>query len=269
MLLQRSLEMTLTIAFALVLTGCTGGDSTYTEVSHDESELATDDHGHGSHGPNGGDIVELGNEEFHAEFVVDEAAHRMDVYILGSDAKTAKPIEATEISLGFKHGEAVEEFKLAAAPLEGEPEGQSSKFTLADAEAFGELHEHPEGATLSIAAGEVSLTGTVKHSHDHGDGHDDDHGDGHGGEHGDDDDDHGKHPAGDDDGGGHKHGKGHDDDGDEHGKKGDKADGDKADSDNGPVKPADEPAKAADSTSELAAEKDVKAESAVEDAKKE
>lgn len=263
MLLQRSLEMTLTVAFALVLTGCTGGDSAYTEVGHDEPELATEDHsahGHGSHGPNGGDIVELGNEDFHAEFVVDEAAHRMDVYILGSDAETAKPIEATEISLSFKHGDEVEEFKLAAAPLDGEPEGQSSKFTLADEEAFGELHEHAEGGTLSIAAGEESLTGTVKHSH--GAGHDD----GHGSEHGDDDEGHkhGKHAAGDDDSEGHKHGKGHDDDGDEHGK-----DGDKAHSDDSPAKPAEEPAKDADSTSEPAAEKDAKAEPATEDAKKE
>lgn len=253
MLLQRSLEMTLTVAMALVLTGCAGGDSAYTEVSHDESEMATDDHsghghGHGGHGPNGGDIVELGNEEFHAEFVVDEANHQIDVYILGSDAETAKPIEATEISISFKHGESVEEFKLAAAPLTGELPGQSSRFTLADAEAFAELHEHPEGATLSITVGEESLTGTVKHSHDHGDGHGDHHG-------------HGEHS--DDDGEGHKHGKGHED-GDGHAK-----DGDKAHSDDSPAKPADEPAKAAEPTSEPAAEKDVKAEPAADAAKKE
>ena len=226
MLLRRSFELALTAAFALVLTGCTDSSSEFTEVSHDESEVRHDDHsghGHGAHGPNGGEIVEVGNEEFHAEVVVDEDTHRIDVFVLGSDAKTAKPIDATEISVSFKHGDEVEDFKLAAAALDGEAEGQSSKFTLTSEELFEELHEHSEGATLSFTAGGESLSGTVTHSHDHGDehGHQDSHA--HGDKHDDGDDDahHDDHPAGEKDGEGDKHSK--DDDGDEH--------SDKADSD--------------------------------------
>jgi len=223
MLLRRSIELALTAAFALVLAGCTDSNSEFTEVSHDESEVGHDDHsghGHGAHGPNGGEIVEVGNEEFHAEVVVDEDTHRIDVFVLGSDAKTAKPIDATEISVSFKHGDEVEDFKLAAAALDGEAEGQSSKFTLTSEELFEELHEHSEGATLSFSAGGESLSGAVTHSHDHGDehGHQDSHG------HDDDDDDdaqHDDHPAGDKDGEGHKDGKDHD--GDEHGDKADSA----------------------------------------------
>lgn len=220
MLFRRSFELALTAAFALVLAGCTDSSSEFTEVGHDESEVGHDDHsghGHGAHGPNGGEIVEVGNEEFHAEVVVDEDKHRIDVFILGSDAKTAKPIAASEISISFKHGDEVEEFKLAASALEGEVEGQASKFSITDEELFEELHEHSEGATLSFAAGGESLSGTVKHSHDHGDEHA--HGDGHSGDEHGDDDDHGEHAKDDDDGEGHKHGKGHDKDGDEHGEK--------------------------------------------------
>ena len=224
MLIRRSFELALTAAFALVLAGCTDSNSEFTEVSHDESEVGHDDHsghGHGAHGPNGGEIVEVGNEEFHAEVVVDEETHRIDVFVLGSDARTARPIDATEISLSFKHGDEVEDFKLAAAALDGEPKGQSSKFTLTSDELFEELHEHSEGATLSFTAGGESLSGTVTHSHDHGGEH------GHGehghGEHGDDDAHHDDHPAGDKDGEGHKHGKDHDDDGDKHGDKADSA----------------------------------------------
>jgi hypothetical protein len=245
MLPRRSFELALTAAFALVLAGCTDSNSEFTEVSHDEPEIGHDDHsghGHGDHGPNGGEIVEVGNEEFHAEVVVDEDTHRIDVFVLGSDAKTAKPIDATEISLSFKHGDEVEEFKLTAAALDGEAEGQSSKFTLTSEELFEELHEHSEGATLSFAAGEESLSGTVTHSHEHGDEHA--HGDGD--KHGDGDDDahHDDHPEGDKDGEGHKHGKDHDDDGDEHGDKADAAasrenkgpaDSDAAKSDSGKV----------------------------------
>jgi hypothetical protein len=185
MLFRRSFELAITAAFALILAGCTDSGSEFTEVSHDESEIGHEDHsghGHGAHGPNGGEIVEVGNEEFHAEVVVDEGKHRIDVFILGSDAKTAKPIAASEISISFKHGDVVEDFKLAAAALDGEPEGQSSKFSITDEELFEELHEHSEGATLSFTDGDQTLTGTVKHSHDHEgehghEGHgDDDHG---------------------------------------------------------------------------------------------
>jgi hypothetical protein len=222
MLFRRSFELAMTAAFALILAGCTDSVG-YLEIDSDESEVGHDDHsghGHGAHGPNGGEIVEVGNEEFHAEVVVDESTHRIDVYVLGSDAKTAKPIDATEISLSFKHGDEVEEFKLTAAALDGEPEGQSSKFTITDEELFEELHEHSEGATLSFTAGEESLSGTVTHSHDHGDEHG--HGDhGHGAS--DDDAHHDDHPKDDREGAGQKHG---DDDGNaEHSKdiKGDDA----------------------------------------------
>ena len=214
MLFRRSLELALVAAFAVIVTGCTSGDSEFKEVSNDESEVGHDDHsshGHGVHGPNGGDIVEVGDEEFHAEVVVDEDEHRIDVFILGSDAKTAKPISASEISINFKHGAEVEEFKLTASALEGETDGQASKFTITDEELFEELHEHSEGATLNFSDGDQVLTGTVNHSHDHGHGDDDHDHEGHG-----DDDD--KHAKDDHDGDEHKHGEGHDDDGDEHGK---------------------------------------------------
>jgi len=223
MLFRRSFELAMTAAFALVLAGCSDSGSEFTEVSHDESEIGHEDHsghGHGVHGPNGGEIVEVGNEEFHAEVVVDEDKHRIDVFILGSDAKTAKPIAASEISISFKHGDEVEAFKLAASALEGEAEGQASKFSITDEELFEELHEHSEGATLSFTDGDQALTGTVKHSHAHEDGHGDhgdgDHGDGDEG-HRDDDDGHGEHAKGDHDDEDHKHGEGHDKDGDEHG----------------------------------------------------
>jgi len=218
MLFRRSSALALIAAFAVIVTGCTSGESEFTEISNEESEVGHEDHsghGHGAHGPNGGDIVEVGNEEFHAEVVVDEAEQRIDVFILGSDAKTAKPIAASEISINFKHGDEVEEFKLAASALDGEADGQASKFTITDEELFEELHEHPEGATLKFSDGDQALTGTVIHSHDHGHGGGHGHGDddhGHEG-HGDDDDDHAKDDHDDD---AHKHGEGHDDDGDKH-----------------------------------------------------
>mgnify|MGYP006188166609 CR=1 FL=1 len=70
------------------LSGCaepSGGDQ-FSEVSEDDNEQANEDphagHAHPSHGPHGGDLIELGNEEYHAELVHphghDDDAHHDD-----------------------------------------------------------------------------------------------------------------------------------------------------------------------------------------------
>lgn len=57
------------------LSGCAerAGDAQFSEVSAHDNEQATEDphagHAHPSHGPHGGDLIELGNEEYHAELV--------------------------------------------------------------------------------------------------------------------------------------------------------------------------------------------------------
>lgn len=152
------------LMFAVV--GC-GGDkkSEYKEFSsHDVKTAPADDHGHGQGGPHGGAIVELGDEGFHAEVVLDESKELIAVHVLGGDAKTAKPIEATEIVMSFKHGTEIKEFKLAATKQDGDEEGKASLFKVESEDAMEELHEHGEG-TLTITLGEKKLTGVVKHSH--------------------------------------------------------------------------------------------------------
>lgn len=49
-----------------------------------------------------GDLVELGNEEFHAEVVHGEAGS-VTVYILDSAAKVTVPIDATELTINVSH----------------------------------------------------------------------------------------------------------------------------------------------------------------------
>ncbi len=141
-------------------------DEDYKKFKPSEAKPLVEDHGHGQKGPNGGEIVELGDEDFHAEVVLDEKKGEMSIYILGRDAKTAKPIEATELVLSFKHGDKSEDFKLVATKQEGDAEGQASLFSITDPKLMDELHEHAEdGATLAFAVGEKKLSGVIKHSH--------------------------------------------------------------------------------------------------------
>ncbi len=58
-------------------------------------------HDHPAEGPHHGSLIELGNEEYHAELVHD--AENVTVYILDSSASTATPIEAPELTINLMH----------------------------------------------------------------------------------------------------------------------------------------------------------------------
>ncbi|WLD14380.1 hypothetical protein [Planctellipticum variicoloris] len=124
-----------------------------------------DDHGHGAAGPHGGSLVELGEEEYHAEVVVDEKTHSLVVYLLGKDAKTASPIAATEVTVGLGGDKSA---TLKAAPLEGEGEGKASKFELADEKVVHDLLDagflH---GSLKVQIGEKAYEGHIDAHFDH------------------------------------------------------------------------------------------------------
>jgi hypothetical protein len=65
-----------TLAMAMfILSGCSDSSDTdqFSEVAQSDNEQADQDphagHAHPTHGPHGGDLIELGNEEYHAELV--------------------------------------------------------------------------------------------------------------------------------------------------------------------------------------------------------
>lgn len=133
---MRRISLVAMLAIGLLgAVGCDGGKSDYKKADdlkkapavHDEH--GHDEHGHGEKGPHGGSIVELGEEEFHAEVVLDHDAHALRVFVLGKDAKTAAPTTATEITVAAEGKDAV---TLKAAPQDGDGEGRSSRFELID-----------------------------------------------------------------------------------------------------------------------------------------
>jgi hypothetical protein len=83
------------------------------------------------HGPHNGHLIELGEEEYHAEVVYDAAAKKIVVYILGSDPHKAHPIDQKEIALNLMIDGKPLQTQATAAPQQGEPTGQSSRFELA------------------------------------------------------------------------------------------------------------------------------------------
>lgn len=130
------------LAVSLISLGCDqpGGNFKTAEQLKQERQAAGktdhhDDHDH-SAGPHGGSIVELGDEEYHAEVVVDGKSHTLRVYLFGTDAKTPAPIAAAEVTVTVEDGP---KLSLKAAPQTGDGEGKSSLFELSDETAVGAI----------------------------------------------------------------------------------------------------------------------------------
>lgn len=130
---------------------------------------------HASTGPHQGDLIELGNEEYHGEFVHDEKTEDVTIYILDSSAKNAVPIEMEEVIINLKHDGKPEQHKLVAAPMEGEEKGKSSRFVAkGNHDLSHAIEEMDADARLQVTIAGKSYSGKIEHSHDHAD-HDHDH----------------------------------------------------------------------------------------------
>jgi len=154
------------------LNGCgkgpTGGETAGDEHAHD------DEHAHGVEGPHGGHIIELGTEDHHAELTHDETTHKVGIYLLGSDAKTAAPIEAESVTINVSTDGVPSQYVLPAVPQAGEAGGQSSYFEI-ESEPLcdvvcGESEAKSTQARVSLTIGGkpyVGLIETAPHEHGH------------------------------------------------------------------------------------------------------
>lgn len=133
-------------------------------IAADEKE---EKHDHPDKGPHKGALIELGEEEYHAELVHDDEANTITVYILDSSAKKAVPIDSKQILINVKHGKKVEQFKLASSPDKGDAKGLSSRFTLKDKELCEHLDEENVEARLSLKIKGKSYAAKLAHDHDH------------------------------------------------------------------------------------------------------
>ena len=166
----------------LWLAGCNGAGPDLTSgtaaspvVTDGPPESGThDEHAHPSEGPHHGDLVELGNEDFHAE-VVHGAGGSVSIYILDSAAKAAVPIDAKELTINITHDGNAEQFKLLADRDASDPEGKASHFSLKDEELAKDLDDHDAAAKLVVMIDGKSYSGKIEHDHDADHKHDDGH----------------------------------------------------------------------------------------------
>jgi hypothetical protein len=114
------------------LAGCNGSTetssgpitkpSTPDDAGHDHAD---GHHDHGA-GPHDGTLSDWGGGKYHVEFTVDHDKKESIVYVLDGDENSPFPIQVDTLLLSIEDPEFQVELK--AKPLDGEPEGRSSRF---------------------------------------------------------------------------------------------------------------------------------------------
>ncbi len=152
------------------------GDADHDDhAGHDHGDDA--EHDHPKEGPHGGHLIELGDEEYHAELLHNEKKHTVTVYLLDGPAKQAVAIPTTEITIQlFENGQFVK-YTLKAVRQPEDPADAASRFEITDAALCDAMsHENKTRGRLQLTIKGKPYTGTIQHTshgqHDHdGDDH--------------------------------------------------------------------------------------------------
>jgi hypothetical protein len=126
---------------------------------------------HPTEGPHGGHLIELGDEEYHAELLHDEDSHTVTIHLLDGPAKKSVSVPLAEITLQlFQDGQFLK-YSLKAVSQSGSPDAGASQFTVVDADLCEALcHEEELRGRLQVTIDGTPFTGTL----DHDAGHEDD-----------------------------------------------------------------------------------------------
>ncbi len=185
--LPRKFVWMVCLTAAVYMTGCNnepaGETKKVEQASEDKHDHEGHDHDEHEHGPHDGHVIELGDEEYHAELAYDGKSKKVTIYVYGPELKKSVAIDQKEIVADLKVEEKPVSLKLKAVPQEGDAEGKSSRF---EATLTGEAAEHAHDAeeiegTIKLKINGTDFEGAIEHDHDH------DHGDH---DHHDKDDDH-------------------------------------------------------------------------------
>ncbi|MES2794147.1 MAG: hypothetical protein V4719_31325 [Planctomycetota bacterium] len=136
-----------------------------------KSEAKAEEHAHPEVGPHKGALIELGDEEYHAEILFDEDKDLVTIYLLDSAAKVAVASDAKEVVVNLKHDGKGVQFKLKAVPMKADPEGKASRYASKSAELMHAMHEKDAKPQLRVAIKGKTYSGKIEphddHDHEH------------------------------------------------------------------------------------------------------
>ena len=133
-------------------------DPQHTDTDHADEA----DHVHPTAGPHGGHLIELGNEQYHAELLHDGDTHTVTVHLLDSAGRQPVAADQPQITLQvFQDGQFVD-YTLKAA---GDKAAGTSEFQVVD-ERLTQLLSQGEQARgrLRVSIDGQPLVGTLDHA---------------------------------------------------------------------------------------------------------
>lgn len=145
-------QLILNVIGLLAVCGCGGGTPTTVDQSDQGYDAAHDHHGHAHHahgagGPHGGNIIELGDEEYHVEWVHNDETGVLTLYVLDSEMREEVPIEASEIRIR----RILDDVETSVAlPAFGD-EAKSARFEVADKELIEALKMAGKGVDAHLS----------------------------------------------------------------------------------------------------------------------
>jgi hypothetical protein len=145
--------------------GCTGPANN--SAAPKQADTHAHDHEHVHHGPHDGHLMEIGEEEYHAEWTHDDSG-KVTFYFLDAAAKKEVPVAAEQITIDVKIGEnPPKSYQLLAV---NPKDGQATAFEIVDKpfEAlFAQLKSSGLTLTLHVNINGKQFDQAVK-EHDHG-----------------------------------------------------------------------------------------------------
>jgi hypothetical protein len=155
----------------LLLTSCSESPRQVGSPSEESSQATiatmpptTDVVSHPEHGPRGGELIELGHEDFHIELL--HGTGTVEMYILDGSANETISIDSPNLTVSLKHFGRVESFELPALPQTGDAAGMSSRFATKEPKVVAWLDADAEGVIIARIDGK-SYTGKLSHADDH------------------------------------------------------------------------------------------------------
>ena len=149
---------------ALIAAGCNNSSDTNTQKP-DEAIDPHAGHDHGSLGPHGGHLLELGEEDYHAEWRFNDDSGKVTIYLLDAEAKKAVTTTAKEISVKVTHGENVSDYQLPAINQSDDDPPTASEFELVDTVMLELLKGvgHGIDASLTVTIDDKQYSGAFGH----------------------------------------------------------------------------------------------------------
>ena len=152
------MKWNLFVVLALVLSACGGGKEDHDGHDHSQESKAGQ---HEEHGPNGGELIELGAHAAHLEILHDEKTGALTLHALDGDMKPLDLDAPPVLNLAGDDG---------VKQLEGKAPGMSrSTYIFQDPALKGHAH----GARFRVKVKGVTYTPELPHHHEEDGDHDD------------------------------------------------------------------------------------------------